>query len=155
MAIKDHVATPTEASPGPPTSSDRRRIVFLVIGDSIVFLVFAFIGIMNHKEAVDPVKVILTAAPFALGWFLVAPYIGAFSRQKTNGPGKMALYTALAWLPSLVLGVTFRGIAVDHSVPPISFMLVALITNTIFLLIWRVPFAWLTGKVTTQGRDIP
>ena len=145
MAIKNHVAAGAEASPA-PTSSNIRRTVFLIIGDAIVFLVFAFIGTTSHKEAIDPVKVVTTAAPFALGWFIVAPFVGAFSRKKTTEVRKMALYTILAWLPSLVLGMTFRGITVDHKVPPTSFMIVTLISNTIFLLIWRVPFAWLTGK---------
>jgi Protein of unknown function (DUF3054) len=145
MAIKNQIATRGEVN-STPTSSNIRRTVFLVIGDTIVFLVFAFIGTTSHKEAIDPVKIVTTAAPFALGWFIVAPFIGAFSRKKTTGVRKMALYTVLAWLPSLVLGMVFRGITVDHKVPPTSFMIVALISNTIFLLIWRVPFAWLTGK---------
>jgi Protein of unknown function (DUF3054) len=142
MAIKDHVRMEAGASPVPTSS----RTVLLVIGDAIVFLVFAFIGVKNHKEAVDFVKVVTTAAPFALGWFIVAPFVGAFSRKKTGAPGKMALYTILAWLPSLVLGMTFRGITVDHKVPPPSFIVITLISNTIFLSIWRVPFAWLTRK---------
>ncbi len=145
MAINDQTPM-TGRIPAPTSSNARRRIVFLVIGDAIVFLVFAFIGIMSHKEAVDPAKVVTTAVPFALGWFIVAPFVGAFSRKKTEGPRKMALSTVLAWLPSLVLGMTFRGITVDHQVPPPSFMVITLIANTIFLLIWRVPFAWLTGK---------
>ncbi len=149
MAIKDqtHITAPASEDVAiSDTSSSVRRTVLLVIGDAIVFLVFAFIGITSHKEAVDPVKVITTAEPFALGWFIVAPFVGAFSRKKTATPGKMTLYTVLAWLPSLVLGMTFRGITVDHQVPPLSFMIVTLVTNTLFLLIWRVPFAWLTRK---------
>jgi hypothetical protein len=149
MAIKDqtHITAPASEDVAiSDTSSNVRRTIFLIIGDAIVFLVFAFIGINSHKEAIDPVKVITTAAPFALGWFIVAPFVGAFSRKKTATPRKMTLYTILAWLPSLVLGMTFRGITVDHQVPPPSFMLITLVTNTLFLLIWRVPFAWLTRK---------
>ena len=149
MAIEDqtHISTPIDEDVKTSnTSSNAWRTIFLIIGDAVVFLVFAFIGISSHKEAVDPVKVVTTAAPFALGWFIVAPFMGAFSRKKTAEPGKMALYTVLAWLPSLVLGMTFRGITVDHKVPPLSFMVITLISNTIFLSIWRVPFAWLTGK---------
>src|SRR5262249_10556695 len=116
MAIKD--PTPTSTPVGEDvtpanTSSNARRTIFLVIGDAVAFLVFAFIGLSSHKEAVDAAKVVTTAAPFALGWFIVAPFVGAFSRKKTAVPGKMALYTILAWLPALVLGMTFRGIAVD------------------------------------------
>jgi hypothetical protein len=149
MSIKDqtHISTPMgEDVTTSNTSSNARRTIFLIIGDAIVFLVFAFIGLTSHKGAIDPVKVVTTAAPFALGWFIVAPFIGAFSRKKTAEPGKMALYTILAWLPSLMLGLAFRGITVDHKVPQTSFIIVTLISNTIFLSIWRVPFAWLTWK---------
>lgn len=149
MAIKDssHVSAPEgENVTLSNTSSSARRTIFLIIGDAIVFLVFALIGISSHKEAIDSVKVVTTAAPFALGWFMVAPFVGAFSRKKTSEPGKMALYTILAWLPSLVLGMTIRGITVDQKVPPPSFIVITLISNTIFLSVWRVPFAWLTGK---------
>jgi len=149
MAIKDPtpISAPTGEDVTPSnTSSNVRRTILLIIGDAIVFLVFAFIGISSHKEPIDPIKVVTTAAPFALGWFVVAPFVGAFSRKKTAKPGKMALYTILAWLPALVLGMTFRGITVDHKVPPPAFIVITLISNTIFLSIWRVPFAWLTGK---------
>lgn len=147
MAIKNQTHTSTSENVTPSdTSSNVRRTAFLVIGDAIVFLVFAFIGTTSHKEAVDPIKVVATAAPFALAWFIIAPFVGAFSRKKTTETRKMALYTILAWLPALVLGMTFRGITVDHKVPPTSFMIVTLISNTIFLLLWRVPFAWLTRR---------
>ena len=149
MAIKDpiHGSAPEVEHVTPSNvSSNARRIIFLVIGDAIVFLVFALIGLSSHKEAIDPAKVVTTAAPFALGWFIVAPFVGAFSRKKTAKPGQMAFYTILAWLPSLVLGKTFRGITVDHKVPPPEFIVITLISNTIFLSIWRVPFAWLTRK---------
>jgi len=149
MASKNQTPSPAstmEKVTTSDTSANTQRIIFLILGDAIVFLVFSFIGILSHKEALDPVKVVTTAAPFMLSWFIVAPFAGAFSRKKTVEPRAMALSTILAWLPSLVLGLTFRGITVDHAVPPVSFMVVVLITNTIFLLLWRVPFTWLTEK---------
>jgi hypothetical protein len=123
-----------------------QRIIFLVIGDTIVFLAFAIIGILNHKKTLSPINLANDTIPFMLGWFLVAPLVGAFTYRKTDTPRKMALYTILAWLPALILGMTFRGIAVDHQVPQTSFIIVVLITNMVFLLIWRIPFALLTGK---------
>src|SRR5215468_4602193 len=103
MAIKDqtHVTSSVDEE---VTPSDRapqiRRIIFLVIGDTIVFLVFAIVGILNHGKPLTPLNLAQDTIPFMLGWFLVAPYIGAFSRKKTATPGKMAFYTILAWLPS-------------------------------------------------------
>lgn len=128
------------------TTPAARRTLFLIIGDAIVFLLFALIGTKSHGEAIDPVKVVTTALPFAAGWFIAAPFVGAFSRQKTATPGKMALWTFLSWLPALVIGMTIRGITVDHKVPPTSFIIVAFLSNTVFLLLWRVPFSWLSAK---------
>jgi Protein of unknown function (DUF3054) len=121
------------------------RIALLVIGDALVFVIFAVIGMRSHKVSLTVPSVLLTAAPFAIGWFLVSPFIGAFRRRITSQPGKMSLRTALAWLIAWPVGLLLRGIF-NHEIPPVSFAIVTLITNTIFLQLWRVPFAWFTRK---------
>ncbi len=121
------------------------RICLLVIGDALVFVIFAVIGMRSHKVALTVPSVLLTAAPFALGWFLVSPFIGAFRRNITSQPGKMSLRTALAWLIAWPVGLLLRGIF-NHEIPPVSFAIVTLITNTVFLQLWRVPFAWFTSR---------
>ncbi len=144
MAIKDrfpHVPTDEVAE---HTTANARRSGILAIGDVIVFLVFAAIGLTSHKEAVTPVKVLVTAAPFALGWFLVSPVVGAFKRKETETTGKMATRTALSWAGAWPVGLFFRGL-IERAVPPFSFMLVTLITNMLFLLIWRVLFMLVGG----------
>lgn len=149
MAIKDqtHFSTPAGGDVRPSdASSHTRRILFLGIGDALVFLAFAIIGILSHGKTLSLINLVNDSIPLMLGWFIVAPLVGAFSRTKTNEVGKMALYTILAWLPSFVLGMIFRGVAVEHTVPQTSFMIVTLIINMIFLLIWRVPFVWLRRK---------
>ncbi len=66
---------------------------------------------------------------------------GAYRRELTAQPRKMAIRTVLAWLLSWPVAMALRGIFVDHAVPPISFALITLIFNTFILLIWRWPFA--------------
>lgn len=125
-------------------SSERLRIISLVVGDALVFLVFSVIGRLSHGERVDPAafpQVLATAAPFAIGWFIVAPYVGAYRRDITTQPRRMALRTAFAWLLSLPVGLTLRGIFVDHDVPPISFAIVTFIFIMLVLQLWRWPYA--------------
>ena len=133
--------TKTEA---PPETSNTRRIATLVVGDALAFLIFAAIGRSSHGEATGLAaipQIALTAAPFAAAWFIVAPFAGAYRRELTAQPRKMAIRTILAWLLSWPVAMALRGIFVDHAVPPISFALITLIFNTFILLIWRWPFA--------------
>jgi hypothetical protein len=122
------------------------RIVLLVIGDAIVFLIFAAVGRRNHGEAASFLQVVGTATPFALGWFIIAPLVGAYRRRQTTGVRKMAQWTALSWLAVWPATMLFRGVAVDRAIPPWTFMLISLISNMLFLEVWRVLFAWLSGR---------
>jgi Protein of unknown function (DUF3054) len=152
MDTKEAIDNPITAASKPVGMSDTARVITLVIGDVLVFLIFAAIGRRSHGEAAGLSSILLialTAAPFAIGWFVVSPLVGAFKRAQTIQPGKMAKRTALAWLASWPVGLALRGIFVDHAIPPWTFALITLVTNMIFLQIWRVPFAWV---VKARGR---
>jgi hypothetical protein len=133
--------------------SNRQRIISLAVGDTLVFLIFAIIGIRSHDEALNVPKVLITAAPFVLAWFLVSPFIGAFRRGLELQPGKMVQRTLLAWLASWPIALLFRGL-IEWKVPPLSFALVTLITNTLFFLIWRWPFAFINSKRQQQSNKL-
>ncbi len=131
-----------------------QRIAILAVGDVIVFLVFAAIGRRSHGEAAGLhalLQIALTAAPFAVAWFVVSPFVGAFRRGLEKQPGKMAQRTALAWLASWPVAMALRGIFVDHAVPPLTFALITLVTNTILLLIWRWPFALISTTLSRKA----
>jgi len=143
MAIREHIST---SSVNPEVSENRRgHLTLLTIGDILVFIIFAVIGMRSHKEALTVPSVLITAAPFAIGWFLVSPFIGVFRRNVTERVSRMSLRTLLAWLIAWPVGLILRGI-IRHEVPPVSFAIVTLITNAVFLQLWRVPFAWFTGR---------
>lgn len=125
-------------------SSERLRIISLAVGDTLVFLLFSVIGRLSHGERVDPAafpQVLATAAPFAIGWFIIAPYVGAYRHDVTTQPRRMALRTAFAWLLSLPVGLALRGIFVDHDLPPISFAIVTFVFVMLVLQLWRCPYA--------------
>jgi len=139
------VTTKETKAKATPEMSNTRRIATLVIGDALAFLIFAAIGRGSHGEATGLAaipQIALTAAPFAAAWFIVAPFAGAYRRELTAQPRKMAIRTILAWVLSWPVAMALRGIFVDHAVPPISFALITLIFNTFILLIWRWPYAF-------------
>lgn len=120
------------------------RMVALTVGDVASFLVFAAVGRSTHDEAsgiTALLQVAETALPFALGWFVVSPFVGAFRRSKTTGVRRMLARTELAWLLAWPVALVLRWvIAPDHSVP-FSFAIVILLANAVFLGLWRTAFA--------------
>ena len=117
------------------------RTIVLVMGDIIVFLIFAAIGRRSHSEAGNVFGIAITALPFAVAWFLVSPFVGVFKRGLEYNTGKMSLRTLLAWFAAWPVAMLLRGIFVDKGIPPWTFALITLITNTILLQLWRVPFS--------------
>jgi hypothetical protein len=121
-----------------------RHIITLVAGDALAFLAFAAIGRNTHGEAAGLAaipQIVQTAAPFAIAWFIVAPFAGAYRRDLVANPRKMAKRTVIAWLLSWPVAMALRGILVDHGIPPYTFALITLVFNTAILLIWRWPYA--------------
>jgi DUF3054 family protein len=130
-----------------------QAVIMLVIGDLICFLIFAALGRNTHGEASGFAaipQIILTALPFAVGWFLVSPFVGAFRHKILAQPRAMVLRTVLAWLLSWPIALLLRGIFVDHGIPPLSFAIVVLLFNTVLLLVWRWPFA-LNNSIRKRG----
>ena len=122
------------------------RTAALVVGDAASFLVFAAVGRQTHDEASGIAalgQVAMTALPFALGWFTVSPFVGAFRRLRTVGPRRMLARTEMAWLAAWPVALLLRwAIAPDHHVP-VSFAIVILLANAVFLGVWRTAFAFI------------
>jgi hypothetical protein len=152
----------TITSPQPttaPTSVSPWRIAALVAGDALSFLVFAGVGRNTHSEASGLAalgQVALTALPFALGWFLVSPWVGAYRRAATDTVRRMLTRTELAWLAAYPAALILRVIiAPDPSLSItkfITFAIVILLANAVFLGVWRSAFA-LVAWLVARGRQ--
>ncbi len=120
------------------------RIVALVVGDALSFAVFAGVGRNQHGETsgLGALSQILgTALPFALAWFLVSPWVGAYRRAATATLRRMLTRTELAWLATYPVALLLRVIlSTDHQMP-LTFAIVILLANAIFLGVWRAAFA--------------
>ncbi|KAA8493978.1 Adenylate kinase 8 [Porphyridium purpureum] len=116
----------------------------LAAGDLSMFLVFASIGQMNHKESVDLLSTLQVAFPFALGWVLGSPVLGAYTAAATSSQSAVLACVARSALVALPLGLAIRGLETSH-VPPPSFAGIAMITNLILLSAWRSAYISVAG----------
>jgi hypothetical protein len=124
--------------------SDARlvRTGLLVLGDALSFVAFAALGTQSHHQSDN---ILWVAFPFAAGWFLVSPFLGAFRRRNTSGLGRMLGRTEIAWLAAWPLTLLLRWVfSADHKMY-VSFAIVILLANAVFLGVWRGAFALLEG----------
>lgn len=147
----DQPETPGQATaPGAPAA--RRgfswRLPVLVAGDGLCFVVFATQGLLSHKESAGPGDVLSTAYPFALAWFIVAPFLGAYRRRATSrGPARALASAEMVWLGAYPAALLARwALGPDHKMP-ISFAVVILLANAVLLGGWRALFAVIAGRV--------
>jgi hypothetical protein len=129
-------------------SLDTRRVAILVAGDLVAFNAVTAIGLLSHSEltGLDSLgQVALVAAPFALGWFLIAPFAGAFRADVAGQPHRILPRAALAWLIALPIGLLIWSLIRQKQIQP-AFAVVTFITNLVVLLGWRGMFAWLAGR---------
>ena len=138
----------TDRSQPAAGTSDTRRVATLVAGDLVAFNVVTTIGLLSHGELIglDALgQVAIVAAPFAIGWFLIAPFAGAFRADIAGQPRRILPRLALAWLIALPIGLLLWSLIRQKPVQP-AFAVVTFITNLIVLLGWRGAFAWLTAR---------
>jgi hypothetical protein len=125
-----------------------RRNAILMAGDTLAFMLFAALGRASHSEAAGLAAILQvaeTAAPFAIGWFAVAPFAGAYRGEVIEQPRRMLARSALAWLLAWPLGLLLRAL-IRQTAIPLSFAIVTLIINMLILLGWRGVYAWLASR---------
>ena len=94
MSIRENMDDTTSVSSSSENvdkAAGTRQLANLVIGDILVFLVFSVIGRISHGEPVGLTalpQVVGTAAPFAAGWFIVAPFVGPTAVTSQSSPAR-------------------------------------------------------------------
>jgi hypothetical protein len=117
----------------------------LLAGDLIALLIFATIGRMSHERGLSLPGVLGTAAPFVIGWLLVAPLTGIYRAQPRPTPGAMARRSALNWALALPIAFGLRALIEQRGIP-LSFAVVAGSFTFVTLVGWRSALALLLGS---------
>ncbi len=97
--------------------------------DMIAIIVFAALGRQNHNESNPPLEILLTAAPFMIGWSWVAWLSGALTRQPIARWVWLTLVTNVA---AVAMGLGLRSIWLMRPIP-LSFAIVALLVSSAML----------------------
>jgi hypothetical protein len=138
----------TDRSQRASSAPDIRRIGVLAAGDLVAFNVITAIGLASHGELTGLGtlgQIAEIAAPFAIGWFAVAPFAGVFQAGITSQPRRILARTALAWLIALPIGLFLWSVIRQKQVQP-AFAVVTFITNLIAMLGWRGIYALLASS---------
>eukprot|EP00960_Hanusia_phi_P029415 747940-Hanusia_phi.AAC.1 len=105
----------------------------IVLGDVATFLIFAAIGRGSHGSSEG--SIFLTAAPFMLAWFALAPALGAY--RKANN--RMDVIKGV--LPAVILaapaGCALRGALQDH-MPALPFWIISFVSISLLMSLWRL-----------------
>ena len=111
----------TDRSQSAAGTGGLRRNVALALGDFLAFNIVTTIGLMNHGELTGldrVVEIVIIAAPFAAGWFVVSPVMGTFKPAIVSQPRQILPRTALAWLLALPIGLLLWSIVRQRTVQP-------------------------------------
>ena len=94
--------------------------------DVLTLLALVVVGEIRHGVDVvsNPGQVLATAAPFLLGWFVVASLVGAYGDRAFAGGASTLAVTTGAWLGGAGVGLTLRGTEHLAGDSPLSFALV-------------------------------
>lgn len=114
----------------------------LALMDLTAIMAFAVIGKASHVGigAFDTMDVAMTAFPFLLAWFSLAPLIGCYNPRVTRLASKefkrryvgVYLHTLKGWLVSVPMGCLLRAAMVGH-LPSIPFVFVSMISTAVLL----------------------
>lgn len=113
----------------------------IAIGDIVVLLAFLFVGTVEHTPVdivlAEPLIYVNAAAPFIIGWLVVAPLVGAYSPGAGSAPNSSIPLAIRSWIPAAILGILIRMTPfIDGGFDPI-FAAIMLVGGTVVLSVWR------------------
>lgn len=117
----------------------------LAIVDTIGLIIFALLGKSSHNSdgLVDLVGVLFTAFPFVTAWLATSSITGVYSPDERGDGTNMATSTiikvAKGWAVAIPLGIMLRVLLKGYA-PPLSFVVVTLISTLVILAVTRVLF---------------
>ncbi len=131
-----------ESPPRSPEWLPIWELITLFVGDLITLLLFGLWGQTRHELLLTsnqgPIAAVVnTAAPFMLGWLVIAIFVGTYRGTALYPLTRVLWKTLLAGALAGPLGVVFWALARDHWPVPIFYVVTTGI-STAMLLLWRV-----------------
>ena len=120
-------------------------ILIAALGDLAVFALFVFAGRVEHG-IVQEAAFWRTALPFAVVWFALSPWIGAFRASTLTSVRASAWRIPLIWLLCGVIAVVLRVWLTDRTFQ-LTFALVAIGVQAVLLLGWRVTLSLVSRRI--------
>ena len=120
-----------------------RSSLLLYLGDVFFILLFALIGRQTHNMPTGVAAfgaIFNTAAPFIIGWLVVAPWFGAYQSEAWQDAKSAVLTVLKAIVPALIAGILLRRLF-EGGFSPVVFYLVAGGFMLLMLVIWRLIYA--------------
>ena len=114
------------------------RIAVVVLGDMVVFLAFVILGKAEHGVSLSD-ALFRTALPFAVVWFVGSPWFGSYRGSTLYSHRTTMWKIPLVWLGCGVVAIFGRAFLISQA-PMLVFVLIALLVQGIFLLVWRSVF---------------
>jgi hypothetical protein len=105
----------------------------VAVGDAAVLILWAVIGLINHKEGVTFAGVLRNAGPIMIGWFAAALLLRTYRR-----PARVWRFLA-TWAIGISAGVVLRAVILGKpwNGDELAFFGVTLAVTLILLAAWR------------------
>ena len=120
-------------------------ILIAALGDLAVFALFVFAGRVEHG-IVQEAAFWRTALPFAVVWFALSPWLGAFRASTLTSVRASAWRIPLIWLLCGIIAVVLRVWLTDRTFQ-LTFALVAIGVQAVLLLGWRVTLSLVSRRI--------
>ena len=120
-----------------------RQPIILYLGAVLFIIIFAIIGRQSHGMSTGMAAVgdiFNTAAPFIMGWLLVAPWFGAYQPEAWQDARSAVLSVLKPIIPALIVGILLRALF-EGGFSPVVFYFVAGAAMLLLLIIWRLIYA--------------
>ncbi|WP_338728616.1 DUF3054 domain-containing protein [Haladaptatus sp. DJG-WS-42] len=113
------------------------RTALLALGDVTLIALFVFLGQQEHGTQ----GLLMTAAPFIIGWLLVAPLAGLYDGSRRDLKSTIGR-TAGAWVGAALIGQALRATEVFPGGFAIAFVIVSILVGLVLLVPFRTVVAY-------------
>jgi len=137
------LTTTNISTEGVPSSPLDRPVLSAI--DAIALFVFAGVGKASHSAdgSLDFIAVLVTAFPFLVSWFLIAPLVGSYTPEATRDVKSAVIQASKGWALAIPMGCVLRGVIKGY-VPPLPFVVVTLIATLVILSLGRAGYTVLS-----------